>query len=147
MDSMYSEKGKPLKVLEGFKFRRAKETQKGVVWRCTVKSCKVRLYTDDSESEVLELVNCHSHEPSSNIVREQISNSVKRKATSDIGERPLKIIRNEIACKPSEDTENLTKEDINAAQKAIYRARRSALPPLPKTIGDVHEALNSIVIR
>lgn len=59
----------------------------------------------------------------------------------DLSERPTKLINRTL--RESCD-ENITTRDIANIRQSIYRARRSVLPPLPQSLEDVHEALESI---
>lgn len=75
-----SEKGKPLLLLNNFKFRKCLETKNGIKWRCTVKSCLSNLLSDKSETVLLKLNFNYNHETSENINRQVVANSLKRKA-------------------------------------------------------------------
>lgn len=70
-----------------------------------------------------------------------ISNSCKLKATSDLTQKPSKLICQEIA------KADLTSADIALIRQCLYRSRRPSLPPLPKSLSDVHEALDSVDIQ
>ena len=50
---MLSERGQNLVVVDGNKFRKDRETVRGVAWRCTVKLCKSRIYLNDTCSHIL----------------------------------------------------------------------------------------------
>ncbi|XP_069673618.1 uncharacterized protein [Periplaneta americana] len=58
-----SEKGQDLVLVNGYKFRKDRETQRGVAWRCTVKTCRSRLYLNEAATLILfsNDVN-HNHE-------------------------------------------------------------------------------------
>lgn len=75
------------------------------------------------------------------IFLQKLQNSVKRKATEDISQRPTKLINTDIKQKKFEI--NITTKDVENMRKSIYRARRGVLPPLPRSIEDVHDALDS----
>jgi hypothetical protein len=49
----------------------------------------------------------HNHERETNLKRQVISNSVKRKTMNELAERPKKLIRKEIISAPSEYAEKL----------------------------------------
>ena len=46
MMSMLSERLKPLKVLDDYKYRQDKKVKEGQRWRCTRRSCSVSIITD-----------------------------------------------------------------------------------------------------
>ena len=71
MDSMLSEKGFPLKIINGYKFRENGPTKKGIKWRCTVKTCKSFIFIDISKCELLEEYSCldHNHPASDTLHR------------------------------------------------------------------------------
>lgn len=138
-----SERGQPLVVVNGFKFRKDRETQRGVAWRCTVNGCKSRMYLNDTTTVILFCNEVsHNHDINSKLARQVVSNSVKRKAVTEVSERPLKLIRKEVA----EMGVEITSKDVACIKQSIYRAKRSILPPLPKTLGDVHAALEKMTI-
>jgi len=73
-----SEKGKPLLVLDEFKFRKCTTPKNGIKWRYTVKSCTSNFLCDESETVLLKSNFDHSHKASSNINRQIVANSLKR---------------------------------------------------------------------
>jgi len=83
----------------------------------------------------------HNHEKSSNINRQIVANSLKRKAIDQIKTRPLKLIRNEVQL----SAVDLTLNDVNSIRlRSVYRSRRKMLPPLPKNLTEVHAALTNL---
>jgi len=95
---MISEKGKCVKIIKGFKFsfqkKLAFDKQR---WNCTTKICKAFLKVDKND-EVLfneSKLNHNNHVPLSEQVlkRQEISNSFKRKADTEIllCKRPSKL--------------------------------------------------------
>jgi hypothetical protein len=62
--------------------------------------------------------------------RNELSNSLKRKATADSSERPTKFIRQELR---KGDIQTLTNCDIKRIRKNIYQAGRGVVPNLPAT--------------
>jgi len=142
---MFSEKGKKLLVVNSYKFRfhknLAEEKQR---WACTDRKCKAFLKTD-CRGVIIddEHAHNHQHEPlSENILaRQRISNSVKRKAEEDPTERPQKLIRIEL---DSSALELLDASDLGNVRHNIYRARRKLSPPLPKTLEELHNAIDTI---
>ena len=91
-----------------------------------MKGCKARLRTDTSAKTVLQQKNEHSHEPDERKTeRHVLRNSVKRKASDDISQRPSKLI-----WKALQEEEQLEPKDLKSDAKAIYRRRRKTYPPL-----------------
>lgn len=145
---MFSERGFKLVVYEGFKYSKGDKTQSGQKWRCSRrKGCSAHLFTDDAGEILLKTVGVHSHEPCSNLSRNYISNSAKRKASDTLLEPPAKLIRTEIASAPDPVTDNITRDDVTCIRKNLSNAKRRNLPPLPKCAADVHEALDSLHIK
>lgn len=143
---MFSEKGKPLQLFEGFKFRREREAKCGVSWRCTDKNCKARIYTDTSEKTILTTENVtHNHLAPSISTREKVANVVKQKALLDISSRPMDLIRPEIANLGTDN--NLTVNDVNSIRHSIYRKRRTKLPALPKFTNEVHDVVDQLEVK
>lgn len=142
---MLSERGQPLKVVAGYKFRKDRDIAIGIAWRCTVRNCKARIHTDRSGSILLNgptSVN-HNHGQAPDLAKKRICNAVKRKAVNDIDMRPLKLIRTEIA---ESNQHSLRIKDINNFRQCIYRARRSVLSTLAKSQLEVHSTLKNTEI-
>jgi hypothetical protein len=85
-----SNKGKPLIVVDGHKFRQAFLKKSGEIsWHCTVKDCATKVTTDASCRVVLNGSLAHIHEINPRKLERQIlRNACKRKATDQISERP-----------------------------------------------------------
>lgn len=73
---------------------------------------------------------------------QKLQGGVKRKATEDLSQRPSKIIN--FGIKQSPGDLDITIQDIENLRKSIYRKRRSVLPSLPRSVEDVHDALDSL---
>jgi hypothetical protein len=83
----------------------------------------------------------HKHSLCENSTK--VTNTLKRKAVGDISKRTLKLISEEVRSKFSD----ITLHDINFIRRSIYRARRKTLPPLPKSISEVHSGLRIIQLN
>jgi hypothetical protein len=83
------------------------------------------------------------------ILRQEINNGVKRKAQEDISQRPAKLIHMEISAVASKNPSVaiLDISEINNIRRNMYVARRSTLPPMPRNIQDVHNALNTVLTK
>ncbi|CAH1115248.1 unnamed protein product [Psylliodes chrysocephalus] len=139
-----SEKGKELLVLDGYKCRFHKELTGGIKrWVCSVsgnKKCTAYLKTE-GKTNIIEVVDNHNYPPLDEKIlnRNEVSNSLKRKASEDLSERPLKFIHRELR---KGDGETLTNCDVTCIRNNIYHSRRSFLPKLPTTQREVHNVLN-----
>lgn len=91
--------------------------------------------------------NEHNHEAvNENTINRQIVNtSFKRKALEDVSTRPKKIILQELL--HNECVKEITVNDINRIRKNMYENRRKTLPANPKSIAEVHQALNVMNIE
>lgn len=144
-----SQRGKTLIVFKNYKFKEhnRKMASGETKWRCIKDKCKAFIHTlGEPRSRVITSLNeNHSHEPEQENVlqRKIISSSIKRKAESDIVEKPSKIIRKELG-KQDTNSMNLTTRDIYCIRKNIYYARRKFLPALPKSTLEVHDALQKM---
>lgn len=147
MEFMISQKGKSLIKYDGYKFHKTIETEDGWKWRCTQKTCNSKIYLLDDGKTITKTDICHNHEPEKNIQRQEVSNRLKRKATEQVAEIPMKIIRREITNMPLDVTENLNRQDMGLIRQNIYRARRKLIPSFPKNIDEVHQALSSRDIK
>jgi len=61
----------------------------------------------------------------------------------DISKRPLKLIHEEV----QSNVVDVTSNDVNSIRSSIYRARRKTLPPLPKSVSEVHSALTLLQLN
>ena len=110
METLLSEKGKVLLVVEGFKFSAQKILNNSVQrWACTKKTCRAYIKTN-AEKEVFEKFLEHDHEKEKDQIfhRKKISNCLKRKAIEDPSERPSKILQTELK---KGDVNTLTVDD------------------------------------
>lgn len=128
-----SEKGKPLLLLNGYKFSKSHVAKCGKIrWKCTKKTCNAKLYTHETQICMItdDSVLTHSHEKDQTLDRQIISNSIKRKATdkTTLYEKPSKLIRREAS--DNHDL-HLSAEDMERVRRNIYAARRKILPPIP----------------
>lgn len=146
---IYGEKGNLLLYFGGHKFYKAHTSQAGTIrWRCVKKSCAAVVYSYvQCETQVFtknEVV--HNHGQDSTISRQIISNSVKRKAVSQLGEKPSKIICLEIKQNPA-DSDVLTSEDLQRISKNLYEARRNTLPCVPQNRQEVIRAVKEMQLE
>ena len=148
MDLVVSETniGKKALLYEGFSYRIDLVLKsEDISRRCTKRDCKAKLRTDKDMIMVISGKLDHTHEVDERkFERKQVRLSVKRKANSDVSERPSKIIRSELQ-KVKEN--NLTENDLKSLSMAIYRERRKKHPILPKSREDVHTALDGMTIE
>lgn len=90
MEIIKSQRGQNLIVRNNYNFAFSYKNQTGVeVWRCVVRSCKAKLTTNAEKSCVFTEDGHHNHHACTTIAVHAISNSVKRKATEDLSEKPL----------------------------------------------------------
>ena len=140
-----SEKGNDLLVIKGFKFRFQKSLAENMErWCCTNKKCKCYIKCDERREIVGGNVT-HNHDKDSDasLNRQILNNSVKRKATEDLYERPRNMIHKELQ---SQDLNTVTCKDIQNIRRNIHKARSSQLPPLPTNIEETHEALSAVQV-
>ena len=113
MDIVVSEtnKGKKALLYEGFTYRIDFVLKsEDISWRCTKRGCKAKLRTDKDITMVISGKLDHTHEVDERkLERNQVRLSVKRKANSDVSERPTKIIRSELQ---RVEENNLTENDL-----------------------------------
>lgn len=118
-------------------------------WRCIKRSCSATLYTFGSkvvneENILISDQDRHNHIPcnDSDINRQMVSTTCKRKALEELFMQPKKIILKELA-QNSLLADGLTSNDCNTIRKVIYRSRRKVIPVLPSNIIEAHMALNT----
>ena len=76
--------------------------------------------------------------------RQIFKNSVKRKATEDLRERPRKLIRKELL---SQYFDTVTCKDITNISRNIHKARSSQLLSLSTDTEETHEALSAVQLQ
>lgn len=146
ISEVFSEKGKTLLVIDNFKFRYQKPLSGNVKrWACVKRDCKAFLKTDQN-NEVLSSMQTHNHGSESLQIfnRKKLSNDLKRKAMDDISEKPSHLINTELQIN---HVDTLTVGDTSLIRKNVYNARKAILPNIPSSIGDVHDALNAIIVE
>lgn len=142
-----SEKGKPLLIIDGFKFTKKKVLKKSeeVFWSCTKKKCNAKVFTIGHDNIISRQDRVHNHENDLNLLNRQvISASVKRKAIENLAEKPAKLIHSAIN-QNTATLDTLSTSDINNIRKTVYNARRKVLPPLPKTREEIFDVLDNIL--
>lgn len=145
MLSMLSEKGRPMKVVDGFKFYRDKDLKNAIKWRCSQKGCKSYIHTDITGNNLIEHNDEHGgHLRPQNLQREMLSNSIKVEAKKDLKVRPSQSARQQIPNLPPDLKDDVTTDDLDRIRVNSYRARRSRFPAIPKSMDEVHEALNAL---
>lgn len=61
METMLSERGRKLLIVENYTFRKDKETLLGVSYRCTKRRCSASISVDKSEEVLLQQKGNHNH--------------------------------------------------------------------------------------
>ncbi|KAJ4442388.1 hypothetical protein ANN_03974 [Periplaneta americana] len=145
MIKMYSQRGKELTVVDGYKYRKYCKNKEEQNWRCIVKMCNAKIVTNIDGDILLNTEVYHNHDKDETVHRQMITNAAKSKASEeDLFDRPSKLIRREICSAPQEIREKITTKDINLARRNLYRQRRKLHPRLPETTQEIHEALQVV---
>lgn len=141
MEKFTTDRGKSGIIHDGFQFRLFRNTKTYKLWRCVKKSCKASCKTDLDELMILENRSEHNHEePSERQVQRQIIRQIcKRKAEDEPGERPSKIILNEIG---KQNAQDLLPNDVQTIRLAVYRQRRKTQPKLPQSREETIQSLS-----
>jgi len=137
-----SEKGKPLALLNLYKYRLIRTRKDGFKkWLCIQKSCYCSIVTNGNLLH--ETTNEHNHSKNSiqSIERQVLRENCKRKASGSISVRPIKIIRTELVNSVNSEIEH---RDIRSIRKAMYDKRRQIYPAFPKSLIESVEQLKSM---
>ena len=123
MEAAKTNKGKPLLVFVGFRFRQDKINKCTMNWRCVRRDCKAKCKTA-LDNEFISVKNDHNHdeESSRSIEVHKLRQSCKGKATEDPFQRPSKVIALEIQ-KGVAQTEEMLPKDMKMIRRAVYRER------------------------
>lgn len=92
---MLTKKGEPLKLVNDFKFGYHKNYSNGDIrWKCTNENGRAFLRIDTQDKlkvSVGKLIHIHEKHELKILNRQKFSNSLKRKAITDVSERPSKL--------------------------------------------------------
>lgn len=152
LEVMFSQRGKPLLTYEHYKFYQYKllKSTSEMCWCCIVKTCKAKIYTLGSSEHPVFSRKCgvHEHEcvRTEDMNRQKISNSLKRKASDCLAERPLKLIHREMHEQKS-TVDTLTTKDMKYIRDSINRAKLKTFPKLPRTTEEVHNFLSLVELK
>ncbi|CAI6369784.1 unnamed protein product [Macrosiphum euphorbiae] len=115
-------------------------------WRCCVKKCPAFIKILEPPIIISSSNEDHKHESCSEqmMQRQQLSASVKRKATDNPHDKPSKVL---IQCLNDQSTSKLEITDLKYIKRNAYNARRNILPPLPKNMDSIHEAIEQLNIK
>lgn len=141
-----SEKLKKLIVINGYKFRFHKTLNKNVQrWTCCKNSCTAHLKLDE-DNNIIDNHSIHNHEQcdEKTLTRQNLSNTLKRKAVEDITCKPAKLLHSELK---NGDMDSLTNNDMDLIRRNIHYARSRAHGLLPKSRDETHSALNNTVMK
>lgn len=138
LSEMLSEKGQKLIILRNFKFSFHKKLAGDVErWKCVKRLCKAFIKLENGvlvEDQANHVG--HAAEAEGSLLRQKISNTLKRRATECISERPAKIIRQEIS--KCSDGPSVTANDMDRFRKNLSAAKLRTFPKLPKSMPDLH---------
>ena len=101
-----------------------------VYWKCTTKNCTASLVTDIDVTTLLSSRNDHSEQclPTSEkkVQYRKIFESVKRKATEDMSERPEKFVKKRLRLSENKDLQGT--KVMDNLKRVVYRCRNEAIP-------------------
>jgi hypothetical protein len=146
-DTMLSQRVQLLLIFEKYKFRkyRVLKTSEETVWRCTNKNCIATVYTLNSVFSRKEGTHNHNLEEEL-LVRQKVSNSLKRQAQEDISAKPAKLIRKELN-NQRDALETISVTDFRYIRNNINRARLQLVPKLPRSAEEVQIFLNTANLK
>lgn len=131
---IYSQRGRVLLLKDRFKYSKYGGLQSGETgWKCVEKSCRAKLYTKGDDCKLSRETGEHLHSPLDEnvIMRQAISNRLKRKSTECLSAKPSKLVDLELKTNENALTK-LTLNDIKLIKDNMYHARakkKQSLPP------------------
>lgn len=148
VSKVISERGKEVLIVECAKFSKDKILKSGeIYWRCAIRSCKAKVFTMGAEDLISRCDLQHNHTKDiKKLNRQVISNSVKRKATEELSERPSKIIHSVLKTH-SEQISTVSVRDMSYIRNNLYNNRRKHQPPLPKSTKEVIDMLRTVTVQ
>ncbi|VVC36655.1 Hypothetical protein CINCED_3A025067 [Cinara cedri] len=116
----------------GFKKKSADDINR---WICAQRTRKSYLKMNNSNIIVdKSIIHNHEKDDEKKLNRQKSSNVSKRKAREALHERPVKIMRCELA---KSDTETIDAQDLCRIRKNIRASRCSTVPKLHKTSSEI----------
>lgn len=137
ISEMISSRGTVMKVIDGYKLAFGCNLANGWrKYRCINNRCAAfAKFNEDGDIMVRDSLLAHNHEgyDGSVLLRQKVSNSLKRKAVDAINVRPSKLLD---AAKDDFDVKDMTKTDIEYVRRVVHRARsnRRDVDPTQRTI-------------
>lgn len=128
MFTMYSQRGFPQVVYEGFKYSKCgiKNALGQQKWRCAKKLCPAFLITDEAEDVILARSNKgHNHEQCPHLWRQYVTNAAKLQAVVDASTPTAKLVMDNIALVPEVMAANMTRTEIIRVKTILRRAIRN----------------------
>ena len=117
------------------KFKKGRAFKSGLLtWRCVVDGCKATISTNSEKSILISESEAQheGHEDKKNSIKKQkIRNNLKRKASAELNEKPLKIMRKELS--QNDDSCSMELADVPRLRKAMFRVRSKKKFPVPKS--------------
>ena len=141
-----TEKGAPCIVIKDHRYRKKIVLKSGDIrWCCTVKNCKAMCLSDMKKTKILSIKDVHNHEGynKQTLDGKVMRATCKRKAVDAMSTQPKKIVRTHLRENSNCDVDV---SDVNNTKQAMYRARRKVLPPLPKSVDEVMEQLETLEV-
>ncbi|KAK3757730.1 hypothetical protein RRG08_010888 [Elysia crispata] len=140
--SKYTTKfGNSAPLIEGFKFILNRKNSATISWKCAnwKEKCPARCLTDHSLTTIFDLKSDHNHTqpPCHSIAKQDLQNRCKKRSLHNTDERPAKVIIQELQA----DKVDIVPREYSSIRKAIYIARRSVKPKLPRDIDETIHVL------
>ena len=140
--SKYTTKfGNSAPLIDGFKFILNRKNSATISWKCAnwKEKCPARCLTDHSLTTIFDLKSDHNHTqpPCHSIAKQDLQNRCKKRSLHNTDERPAKVIIQELQA----DKVDIVPREYSSIRKAIYIARRSVKPKLPRDIDETIHVL------
>ena len=140
MEFIRTQKGGEALIWDGAKFTLNRDMKNGTkYWRCGKRTCPARVTTEGNE--LLQQTNRHNHAIDGIEAKvEKVKSSLRKRAREEI--TPIPTIYNDalvdIASAQEEESVAARLPTYPSMKSALYRARSSRLPSLPKSREEIH---------
>lgn len=128
VEFIYSQRGKKMLVHNNYKYSFHRPTKGYLQWRCYMRNCSAKLFTDTEESQILGTQNTHCHKTDTHkIVRHIISTRAKEFAVEMPDKPPgsvLEEIQDQLSVTLAKYQDRMSKQDINLIKRSVYNARK-----------------------
>ena len=145
LKTLTSPKGKTMLVVNEFRFYLDHQNSKGTQrYRCCSSAC-ICYANNATKSSTLN--HNHGHPDPSSTARKALAQSLRGKAVENLSVRPATLIAEEIRVNSPQALQLLKNKDMDLIRRSVYRAKRSSVPTLSKSLEETQMKMEEMDVR